>query len=99
MNALKRLLPYLTRYRIPFWAGIGGLLVSRVFEALIPLFLKGGIDSVAAGSPALAGPVLGILGCVVARFAFVVWSRRRIRRLGVAVAYDLRKRLYSHLQA
>ena len=98
MNALKRLLPYLTRYRIPFWAGIGGLLVSRVFEALIPLFLKGGIDSVAAGSPALAGPTLGILGCVVARFAFVVWSRRRIRRLGVSVSYDLRKRLYTHLQ-
>jgi ATP-binding cassette subfamily B multidrug efflux pump len=98
MSSLRRLLPYLSRYALPFWFGNGGLLLARVFEALIPLFLKQGIDSVADGHPALLMPSLGILACVLARFVTIVASRRVVRRLGVAVAYDLRKRVYAHLQ-
>jgi len=98
MASLRRLLPYLTRYRVAFWAGIGGLLAARVFEAGIPWLLKHGIDRVAAADPSLLGPALGILACVAARFACIVVSRRLIRRLGVAVAYDLRKRVFAHLQ-
>jgi ATP-binding cassette subfamily B protein len=98
MNSLRRLLPYLARYRIPFWTGISGLLLARVFEALIPLCLKLGLDAIARGEAALGMPALGILGCIVLRFACIASSRRVIRTLGVAVAYDLRKRLYAHLQ-
>lgn len=98
MSSLRRLLPYLTRHRVPFWAGIAGLLAARIFEALIPFFLKIGLDRVAAGDDGLAQPVLAILGCVVAIFLLIASSRRVIRNLGVAVAYDLRKRVYDHLQ-
>ncbi len=52
----------------------------------------------AAGEADLAWPVLGIAGCAVARFATIVVSRRRIRYLGIHVAYDLRRRMYDHLQ-
>ncbi len=98
MKSLLRLLPYLSRYGLPFWLANGGLLLARVFEALIPLFLLQGIDSIAAGRSDLLIPSLGILLCVLARFLSIIASRRVIRRIGVAVGYDLRKRVYEHLQ-
>lgn len=98
MIHLKRLLPYINRYKIPFWGGMIGLLIARVFEAIIPLFLRDGIDSIAAGEPDLAVPALAIVGCVTARFLSIISSRRLIRRIGMIVAYDLRKRVYTHIQ-
>jgi ATP-binding cassette subfamily B protein len=109
---LKRLLPYHDRYKVPFWGGMFGLLLARVFEATIPLFLRDGIDrivsgnaAIAAGSidyaqarTALAWPALAIVLCVLGEFACIIVSRRVIRRIGVSVAYDLRKRVYDHLQ-
>jgi len=95
---LKRLLPYLSRYKVPFWGGMFGLVVARVFEAFIPLYLKDAIDSIAAGRPRLAMPALVILCLVTARFISIIASRRLIRRIGMMVAYDLRKRFYAHVQ-
>lgn len=109
---LRRLLPYHQRYKGPFWAGMAGLLLARVFEAAIPLYLRDAIDLLVRGSAALTDgtqqidaaqyalllPTLAIVACVVLRFVFIVFSRRVIRRIGVAVAYDLRKRVYNHLQ-
>jgi len=106
---LRRLLPYHERYKVPFWGGIAGLLAARVFEAAIPLYLRDAIDLLVARSPGvevddaavqtlLLWPTAAILLCVLARFVCIVFSRRTIRRIGVAVAYDLRKRVYDHLQ-
>ncbi|MEE4302132.1 MAG: ABC transporter ATP-binding protein [Pseudomonadales bacterium] len=106
MNAspLARLLPYHARYALPFWLGMAGLLVARIFEALIPVYLRDGIDRVEAAlgvpdaSAELLVPGVAILVCVLLRYLFIVFSRRVIRRIGVSVAYDLRKRVYAHLQ-
>ena len=109
---LTRLLPYHDRYKLPFWGGMCGLLAARLFEAAIPLFLRDGIDHVVSGSAsmaagsidfetaraALALPALAIVLCVLGEFTCIVVSRRVIRRIGVSVAYDLRKRVYDHLQ-
>jgi ATP-binding cassette, subfamily B, multidrug efflux pump len=109
---LRRLLPYHSRYKVPFWAGMTSLLIARVFEALIPLFLRDGVDAVIAGREQIAQgtidaataqgylalPALAIGACVLARFTFIVYARRVIRRIGNYVAYDLRKRIYDHLQ-
>jgi ATP-binding cassette subfamily B protein len=98
------LLPYHDRYKGPFWFGMAGLLMARVFEAAIPIYLRDGIDLLVAAAPGadatalLWWPSLAILLCVLARFGCIVVSRRVIRRIGVAVAYDLRKRIYDHLQ-
>ena len=98
MNHLKRLLPYISRYKYLFWGGMAGLLIARVFEALIPLYLRDAIDTIATGQTELLAPTLSILGCVFGRFMSIVLSRRLIRRIGVAISYDLRSRLYRHLQ-
>jgi ATP-binding cassette subfamily B protein len=98
MRSLLRLLPYYRRHRVPFWAGIGLLLLARVFEALIPQLLKLGIDGIARGAAALAAIALGIALCTAARAGAIWLGRRAVRRLGLEVAWDLRHRLYENLQ-
>jgi ATP-binding cassette subfamily B protein len=98
MHALARLLPYYRRHRALFWLGIGLLLLARVFEAGIPLLLKAGIDGLAARDVALGAIAGGILGLTFLRGVSIYAGRRITRRIGVAVAYDLRNRLYAHLQ-
>ena len=109
---LRRLMPYHHRYRQPFWIGMSALVVARVFEAAIPLFLRDGIDAMVAGQQALelaeldfagargalAWPALAIVCCVLLRFGTIIVGRRLVRRIGVHIAYDLRKRIYHHLQ-
>jgi ATP-binding cassette subfamily B protein len=99
VKSLRRLLPYYHRYRTPFWWGLGLLASARVFDALIPQLLKVAIDDLAArrGTFLLTAGA-GIAACTLARFAFIWVGRRAIRRVGLAVAYDLRNRLYDHLQ-
>ena len=98
MGTLRRLLPYLSRFWLPYGVGLAGLAASRLFEAFIPLAIKRGIDTMAAGSAALALPALAILACLVARFALIITSRRLVRGVGVSVAFELRNRVYDHLQ-
>jgi ATP-binding cassette subfamily B protein len=95
---LKRLFPYLHRYRWPLGAAIGGILVTRLADSTIPLLMKSAIDSLDAGRPALLLPALGILGLTALRFAIFVFSRRIIRRISIATSYDLRKRIFAHVQ-
>ncbi len=102
---LRRLLPYHRRYWLPFWLGITGLLLARVFEALIPLYLRDGIDLIEAGLQSgestramLMAPAVAILICVLLRYLFIAASRRVIRRIGIAIAYDLRNRFYAQVQ-
>jgi ATP-binding cassette subfamily B protein len=112
MSPLRRLLPYYYRYKRPFWAGVFMLLFARALEGVIPLLLRESVDAIAAALPqvragattpgsareALILPVVGILLCVVLRVLTMAHARRVIRRIAVHVAYDLRKRVYSHLQ-
>jgi ATP-binding cassette subfamily B protein len=74
------------------------LVVARVFEALIPQLLRLWVDGLVRGTAALAAIAGGILMCVAARYVSIWFGRRMIRRLGLAVSYHLRHRLYEHLQ-
>jgi len=112
MRVLLRLMPYFREHAWAFAIGIVGLLVARVFEALIPLYVKQGVDSIASGREALAsgaltleaaanaltGPALAIAACVIAQMLVTIGSRILIRRIGMQAAFDLRNRMYGHLQ-
>lgn len=112
-SPLRRLLPYYHRYKLPFWGGASMLLFARALEAVIPLCLKYSVDAIDQAAPRIAAgellwqdvraglvwPVLGIAACVVIRVLTMANARRIIRRIAVYVAYDLRKRVYGHLQA
>lgn len=112
MKVLLRLLPYIRAHAWAFWSGMTGLLVARIFEAMIPMYIKMGIDNITESRPklpsggisfedAMAGlayPALAICLCVIAQMLVTVVSRILIRRIGVTAACDLRNRIYSHLQ-
>ena len=112
MKVLLRLMPYLKAHVWAFTFGMVGLLVARIFEALIPMYVKEGIDLIAenkalvnsnstdyaAALDALSSPALAIAACVVAQILVTVFSRIMIRRIGMYAAFDLRNRIYQHLQ-
>ena len=111
-SPLRRLLPYHSRYKVPFWGGAIMLLSARALDAAIPMLLAHSIDAINAARPQIAAglrgatdaqhmlllPALGIAVCVVVRLVALANARRIIRRIAIYVAYDLRKRVYSHLQ-
>lgn len=112
MRSLLRLSIYLKRYRVSFGLAVLGMIIARGFEGMIPLFVKTGIDRIAAGEAGLvdgsldfataretlSGPALAIVGCVILQMLVTIAYRIAMRRIGVNAAYDLRNRLYDHLQ-
>ena len=112
MKVLLRLLPYIKAHAWAFTFGMFGLLVARVFEALIPLFVKQGVDLITEGQNGLAAgnlnydtaldtlayPAMAIVACVIAQIIVTIVSRILIRRIGMYAAFDLRNRIYQHLQ-
>ena len=97
LGYLKRLYPYFLRYRPYLIVGVTGILIARLLEATVPLLMKEAIDSLVEGPPNLFWPALGIGGVVVGRFVVLVFSRRLMRRIGIATAYDLRKRIFRNV--
>ncbi len=75
-----------------------GMLTTRFLEAMVPLFMKTAIDSLEAREPNLFWPVVGILTVVGIRFCLSIFTSRLVRRIGIVTAYDLKKRLYRHIQ-
>ncbi len=112
MQSLLRLTIYLKRYRVSFGLAVLGMIIARGFEGMIPLFVKTGIDRIAAGQTGLADgsldltaardalsfPALAIVVCVILQMAVTIGYRIAMRRIGVNAAFDLRNRLYEHLQ-
>lgn len=113
MSNLLRVMPYIQRHALAFWGGMAGLLLARIFEALIPYYLKEGIDTITEGQTlsvsgsgasieqvisALERPVSFIVACVLGQLAITIVSRILIRQVGVYAAFSLRNRLFDHLQ-
>ena len=112
MKVLLRLLPYIREHAWAFYGGMFGLLVARIFEAMIPWFVKMGVDNVTAAQTnikengidinsaidTLSYPAMAIALCVTAQMIVTIISRIMIRRIGMYAAFDLRNRIYSHLQ-
>jgi len=97
LGYLRRLYPYFIRYRSYLIAAVTGILIARLLEALVPLLMKEAIDSLVVGPPNLLWPALGIGAVVIGRFVIFVFSRRLVRRIAIATAYDLRKRVFRDL--
>ncbi|MCZ6658499.1 MAG: ABC transporter ATP-binding protein [Gammaproteobacteria bacterium] len=97
---LKRLGPYFRRYAWVLIGATAALVLTRVLDALVPLLMKTGIDSLADPeiAPNVAWPALAIAGLVLARFGIFVVARRIMRRVAISVTYDLRKRIFGHVQ-
>ena len=100
LGHLRRLFPYVRRYAWILGFAILGLLLTRLAYNLVPQLMKIAIDSL--DDPEILAnyrmPALGILAIVLAQAGIHIVSRRALRRISIAVTYDLRKRLFNHVQ-
>ena len=101
LNALRRLLPILGEYQGGILLGFAAFFVARVFEVSTYYLVSLGIDLIGdlvSGTETdltLGEITASIIGCVIARFLVVSYARRAVRRVGIAVSYDLRQMLYK----
>lgn len=96
---LLRLGPWLRRQRTLIGFALIAFALSRLLEAAIPLFLREVIDRIDTGNPALLGPVLGIVVCVLGRLLVVTSARIGIRQAGINLVFALRQTLFDRLQS
>ena len=95
---LWRLVPLIHAHARKFWGGMILIINGRFLEAGMPLLLAIAVDSLNTDAPNLVWPALGILGLMCARYVSFSFGRRFVRQVGVEVAFDLRQKLYWHLQ-
>jgi ATP-binding cassette, subfamily B, multidrug efflux pump len=98
--ALRRLLPYILRYRRPFALGLLCVLATTGLQLLSPWVLKHAVDDLAAGLTRdklafYVGLLVGI-ACVGAIFRFLM--RRIMIGASREIEYDIRNDFYAHLQ-
>ena len=106
MKSLRKLIPLLSNYKSQIFLGLFAFFVARFFEISTYYLASLGIDligdlyqGIANGPFTLSELVLGLIITVVLRFFIVSAARRAIRRVGVAVAHDLRRDLYKSVLA
>jgi ATP-binding cassette subfamily B protein len=101
VGALKRLLPYFSPYRWSVALGLMAVLAAGSFSAVIPWFLRNGIDAIERDAP--PSSIWGIAGLILLAALASATSRFLMRELlnGVSrrIEYDLRNDLYRHLQS
>lgn len=101
MSSLRRLLPYLDRYRLRYLGGAACLLFATAFSLSIPWTVKSAVDALERdGTAAHIGPyVLLILALAAAHGAARLGSRFAMLGAGQWVEHDIRADLYARLLA
>jgi len=98
LASIWRLRHFVYPYRIRLIVGIIAFGVARFLEAMVPFLTAISINRLWEGNYDLAGPVAGIAGALILRYAVVSFARYCVRRAGLFVAFDLRQSLYDALQ-
>jgi ATP-binding cassette subfamily B protein len=101
VSSLRRLLPYLDRYRLRYLGGAACLLLATTFSLSIPWTVKSAVDALERdGTAAHIGPyVLLILALAAAHGAARLGSRFAMLGAGQWVEHDIRADLYARLLA
>lgn len=101
LRSLKRLAPLLARYQSQIYFGFLAFFLARFFEVSTYYLVSQGIDLIGdiiaerTVTTTLTTIALGIVLCVILRFLVVSYARRAIRRVSIALSFDLRQRLYE----
>ena len=101
MSSLRRLLPYLDRYRLRYLGGGACLVLATAFSLSIPWTVKSAVDALERdGAAARIGPyVLLILALAAAHGGARLGSRFAMLGAGQWVEHDIRADLYARLLA
>lgn len=100
LGHLKRLFPYLKQFAWILVFSLIGLLVVRAMMMYVPQFMLTAVDSLAYEEiePNYVMPALGILAIVILQSGIYIATRWALRRVSIAITYDLRKRFFDHVQ-
>lgn len=99
IRPLKRLWPYLRRYKKQMIFGIFCVMASNAFQVISPEFLKRAIDALQAGlRTGYAKYAWQILGAVFLQAVFLFLMRRIMIGVSRDIEYELRNDLYNHMQ-
>ena len=98
--AVRRLLPYVNRYRRAFVIGLGCVIATTTFQLLSPWVLKYAIDDLTRGVTRqklllYAGLLLGV---ALIRGAFLFLMRRIIIGASRDIEYDIRNDFFARLE-
>jgi ATP-binding cassette subfamily B multidrug efflux pump len=101
VSSLRRLLPYLDRYRLRYLGGAACLLLATAFSLSIPWTVKSAVDALERdGVAARIGPyVVLILALAAAHGAARLGSRFAMLGAGQWVEHDIRADVYARLLA
>lgn len=101
MKSLRRLWPYIAKYKPRLIWGLVAITISNVFSAAIPRFIGTTIDALGHGITAeqLAVEALIILGLSAGSGVFLFLTRQTIIVMSRLVERDLRDDFLSHTQA
>jgi ATP-binding cassette subfamily B protein len=98
MTTFWRLLGFLSPYRAGVLWSFGLAAVAMAMGVLIPFLVGRTIDAVRTGDASLWPLALGIVAAGVLRLAFSAARRLVAGRVSLGVEFDLRNRMYAHLQ-
>ena len=102
MKSLRKVFPYLRRYRGRLVLGLLFITLSNVFSVLIPRYVGSIIDGLASGkisSGELLREALIILGLSIGSGVFLYLTRQMIIVMSRLVEYDLRNAFMRHVQS
>ncbi len=100
MPTFRRLLGFLRPYRRQVIGSLGFAWVAMGMTVLIPWLVGNAVDAIESGErPDLMPLALAIVGAAILRLGLTVVRRLIAGKVSVAVEFDLRERMYQHLQA
>ena len=105
MNSLKRLIPYLSRYKGTLYFGLFTVVVSNIFTVATPWYIGRAVDELKAGleSGSLRHTDLLWYGVLVVGFAVIAGvmlflTRQTIIVVSRKIEFDLRNDFLAHIQ-
>ena len=99
MPTFRRLLRFLRPHRRELWGSLIFAWLAMVMTIALPWLLGQAIDAInAADKQRLLEVALLIIGAAILRLAFTMVRRVVAGRVSLAVEFDLRERIYEHLQ-
>src|SRR3954451_1888377 len=99
MSTFLRLLGFLRPYRRGVAISFSLATIAMVVSVLIPYLVGRTVDEIRGGKTDLWPLALAIVGAGLVRLAFSVARRLIAGRVSLGVEYDLRNRMYKHLQS
>ncbi len=100
MNHLRRLIPYLRKYKRALFIGLVAVVLSNLFAMFIPLIIGSSINQLkqAVSSGRLLEDAALVLSTTFLSGFFSFMTRQTIIVTSRRIEYDLRNDFYSHIQ-